>query len=84
VKDKATKTPFPAKDKIAPTIHATGLRKEFSISILPGGGVADGTNGDVMVLAPAYNITKADAELIVDRAARVIEHVLGATSPSKL
>ena len=79
-----TKTPFPAQDKIAPTIHATGLKPEFAISIIPGGGVADGTNGDVMVITPAYNITKDDAELIVERAARAIEHVLGPSVSSKI
>lgn len=84
VKDKATKEPFPASDKIAPSIHATGLQKEFAISLLPGGGVADGTNGDVIVLAPAYNITKSDAEFIVERAAKVIERVLGPAQSSKL
>jgi adenosylmethionine-8-amino-7-oxononanoate aminotransferase len=65
-------------------IHATGLRKDFGISILPGGGVADGTNGDVMVLAPAYNVTKSDVEFIVDRTAKAIEAVLGPTRPAKL
>lgn len=84
MKDKSTKEPFPATDKLAPTIHSTGLQKEFAISLLPGGGVADGTNGDVVVLAPAYNITRADAEWIVERAAKVIERVLGPTQAAKL
>ena len=71
-------------DKIAPTIHATGLKKEFSISLLPGGGVADGTNGDLIVLAPPYTIGRQEADLIVDRAAQAIEHVLGPTHSAKL
>ena len=41
VHDKSTKQPFPVAEKVAPTIQATGLRKEFSISFIPGGGVAD-------------------------------------------
>lgn len=84
VKDKATKEPFPVADKIAPTIHANGLRPEFGISLIPGGGVADGTNGDLIVVSPAYNISIADADLIVDRAARAIESVLGPVKESKL
>lgn len=84
MKDKATKEPFPVADKIAPTIHATGLKKEFGISILPGGGVADGVNGDLAVLAPPYTITRKDADLIVDRTARAIEQVLGPTRTAKL
>ena len=53
------------------------MQKEFSISLIPGGGVADGVNGDLTVLAPAYIVTKADIQLIVERTARVIERVLG-------
>ncbi|EME39001.1 hypothetical protein DOTSEDRAFT_92257 [Dothistroma septosporum NZE10] len=77
VQNKTTKEPFPASKKISATIHATGLQKEYGISILPGGGVADGVNGDVIMLAPAYNCTRADIELIVERTAKVIEAVLG-------
>lgn len=40
--------------------------------------MADGVNGDVIMLAPAYNITREDVDLIVERTAKVIEHVLGA------
>ena len=84
VQDKATKQPFPVAEKIAPTIHATGLKREIGISIIPGGGVADGTNGDLLVISPAYNVTKEDVELIVERAAKAIEHVLGGGKESKL
>ncbi|CAK1358891.1 unnamed protein product [Cercospora beticola] len=77
VKDKNTMEPFPAQEKVAARIHAAGLQKDFGISILPGGGVADGVNGDVIMLAPAYNCTKEDLELIVERMAKVVEHVLG-------
>lgn len=58
-------------------IHATGLQEGFGVSILPGGGVADGTNGDVIMLAPAYNCTKQDLETIVTRTSKVVRHVLG-------
>lgn len=58
-------------------MHAAGLSEKFAISLMPGGGVADGTNGDVIMLAPAYNTTREEIDLIVDRTVRVIEHVLG-------
>lgn len=45
--------------------------------MLPGTGVVDGHSGDVIVLAPAYNITAADVEIIVDRAERAVRAVLG-------
>jgi adenosylmethionine-8-amino-7-oxononanoate aminotransferase len=77
VKNRATKEPFPVADKIAPTIQATGLKQKFPVSLIPGGGVADGIKGDLIVISPAYSISKADAELIVERAAAAIEYVLG-------
>jgi adenosylmethionine-8-amino-7-oxononanoate aminotransferase len=76
VKDRNTKEPFPVKQKVAPTIHAAGLQK-FEIVLLPGGGVADGVNGDLVVLAPSYNIDREEVDLIVHRAAKAIEYVLG-------
>lgn len=77
VSDKTTKAPFPVEKKVAGTIHALGLTEEFGISLLPGGGVADGVNGDVIVIAPAYNVTREEIELIVDRTAKVVEYVVG-------
>ena len=76
VEDKKTKAPFPVREKVAPTIHAAGLQK-FDIALLHGGGVADGTNGDLIVLAPPFTINREDVDLIVDRTARAVEHVLG-------
>jgi len=81
VADKTTKAPFPVSSKVTPQIHAKGL-KDLGIVLMPGGGVADGINGDMIILAPAYNITKEDVELIVDRTARAIESVLGETKAS--
>ncbi|KAF2770591.1 PLP-dependent transferase [Teratosphaeria nubilosa] len=77
VLDKAYKAPFPVEDKLAARLHATGLHPDFGISLLPGAGVVDGVNGDVIVLAPAYNVTRADTELIVERTLQVVKHVLG-------
>ncbi|KAL3462004.1 pyridoxal phosphate-dependent transferase [Aspergillus heterothallicus] len=78
VKDKATKEPFPAAEGIAQKVHRTGLEKEHCISVIPGAGVADGVNGDIVQIAPAYNISKEDIELIVDRVESVINAVFGA------
>lgn len=76
VSDKQSKAPFPAAKKVAASVHAAGL-SEFGISLLPGGGMADGVNGDVIVIAPAYNVTRDEIELIVDRTVKAIDHVLG-------
>ncbi|PYH42874.1 PLP-dependent transferase [Aspergillus saccharolyticus JOP 1030-1] len=77
VKDKETKTPFPAAEHIAQTVHLTGLQPEHCISLLPSSGNADGIEGDLVLVAPAYNITAAEVEVIVDRVARVIGSVFG-------
>lgn len=77
VSDRASKAPFPAEKKVAATIHAVGLSEGFGISLLPGSGIADGVDGDVIVIAPAYNVTREDVELIVDRTVKVIDLVLG-------
>lgn len=44
---------------------------------MPGNGGADGVNGDHICLAPAYNTTRAEIEMIVERTALVIKEVLG-------
>lgn len=44
---------------------------------MPGNGGIDGKNGDHIIVCPAYNITKSDVELVVERTAKVIEDVLG-------
>ena len=53
------------------------MQAEYGISLLPGSGTIDGKLGDVIVLAPAYNITSADVSLIVERLERVMKVVLG-------
>lgn len=44
---------------------------------MPGSGGVDGINGDHICLAPPYNTTRSEIEMIVDRACRVIKEVLG-------
>ncbi|BCS19497.1 uncharacterized protein APUU_12325S [Aspergillus puulaauensis] len=77
VKDKTTKEPFPVEAGIAQKVHLTGLQKEHSVSVIPGVGVADGRNGDIIQIAPAYNGTKADIEEIVRRVEGVVKAVFG-------
>ncbi|GME31660.1 Aminotransferase [Neofusicoccum parvum] len=72
VKDKSTKEPFDPKNGIAMGVHEKGMEPEYSISIYPGTGTADGKSGDHVLLAPAYNVTRADVEKIADLTTRVI------------
>ncbi|RDW63204.1 uncharacterized protein DSM5745_10315 [Aspergillus mulundensis] len=78
VKDKATKEPFPAEEGVAQKVHLTGLQEEYSISVIPGAGVADGKNGDIIQIAPAYNVSREDIELIVERVESVVHAVFRA------
>jgi len=55
----------------------TGLKPEYAISLMPGNGGADGVNGDHVCLAPPYNTTRSEIEMIVERTARVVKEVLG-------
>ncbi|KAF2672653.1 hypothetical protein BT63DRAFT_475273 [Microthyrium microscopicum] len=54
-------------------IHEKGLEEPFSISIYPGGGTADGVNGDHVLLAPKYNSDPEEIEEIVNRTAGAIK-----------
>jgi adenosylmethionine-8-amino-7-oxononanoate aminotransferase len=49
------------------------MEEKHSISIYPGTGTADGKLGDHVLLSPAYNVTREEVELIVDRAAQAID-----------
>lgn len=73
--DKSTKAPFPVSEQIAAKVHQAGLQSEHGISLIPGNGVADGKDGDVILLAPAYNITQEEIELIVERLETVVNAV---------
>ena len=44
----------------------------------PVGGNVDGVNGDVVILAPPYNVTDAELTEIVDKTALSIRQVLAA------
>ncbi|KAF1914643.1 pyridoxal phosphate-dependent transferase [Ampelomyces quisqualis] len=73
VRDKASKTPFEESEGIAMKIFSQGLTKAHGIHVYPGSGSVDGLNGDHIILAPAYNITNAEVDLIVDRTTRLVE-----------
>jgi len=75
VKDKATKEAYDPKVGVAMAVHNTGMHPDYGISLYPGTGTVDGKVGDHVLIAPAYTVTESDVELIVDLAARVVEHV---------
>ena len=76
VADRATKAPFdPA---LAMHQRAKDDAFERGLLIYPGGGTIDGRNGDHILLAPPYNVTDEELEMIVD----LLADTLGAVLPS--
>ena len=75
--DQQTKEPFPAERRLASELHQTGLQQEHAISLIPSTGNVDGKRGDMLLLSPAYNVSRSEVELIVDRALGVVQAVLG-------
>lgn len=76
VADRATRKPFDASLKLYMHIRAQAL--ENGLICYPVGGNVDGVNGDVVILAPAYNASDAELTEIVDKMATSIKQVLRA------
>jgi adenosylmethionine-8-amino-7-oxononanoate aminotransferase len=74
VKDRATKAPFDP----ALALHQRAKADAFERGLLtyPGGGTIDGRNGDHILLAPPYNVTDGELELIVDLLAKTLDSIL--------
>lgn len=75
MKDKESKEPFEQHLNIAKRIRETGLSKKWSMSFYPGQGMANGTRGDHIIIALAYNVTSRDVELIANTIEGVIREV---------
>ncbi|AXI49264.1 aspartate aminotransferase family protein (plasmid) [Sulfitobacter sp. SK012] len=76
VADRTTKVPFPVTDGLAMKIGAAA--KARGIMVYPSQGCADGTNGDHVLLAPAYTSTPEEIDLIVDTLKSAVADVLEA------
>lgn len=75
VQDKKTKEPFPTKAGIGTIIQETALKPEYSISLLPGVGTVEGNRGDVVIIAPPYNVSREEVDIIANTTERVVEDV---------
>ncbi|MDP4893240.1 aspartate aminotransferase family protein [Cypionkella sp.] len=76
VADPVTKTPFPADRKLFMKVRAQAMAN--GLICYPVGGNVDGSNGDIVILAPPYNATQAELDEIIDKAATSIKQVLRA------
>lgn len=64
VQDRATKSPFPAAKAVATRFKANAF--ELGMLCYPAQGCADGVDGDHVLLAPAYSVSRADIDQIVE------------------
>jgi adenosylmethionine-8-amino-7-oxononanoate aminotransferase len=65
VRDKKKKTPFPREKKYAEAFVARAL--ENGLILWPNIGQADGTNGDLVMIAPPFVITEDESTEILDK-----------------
>jgi adenosylmethionine-8-amino-7-oxononanoate aminotransferase len=70
VADPATRAPFPRAVRFAETFAAAAL--EAGLVVWPNVGQADGTEGDLAMLAPPFIVTHDEMDLIVERFAEAL------------
>ena len=57
-------------------VQARALQNGLIVMGMVGGANLEGTKGDHIILAPAYNITKQEIEKIVDIFVKSVEEIL--------
>lgn len=53
-------------------MRGTGLKDGYNLYVYPGSGTVDGERGDHIIIAPAFNITDADVDMIVERVRKLV------------
>jgi len=76
VADRESRAPFPRADKVAERIVREA--RSNGLLVYSGTGMADGTNGDAIVLGPPFVVTDAELGEIVQRLAAAIDVVTAA------
>jgi adenosylmethionine-8-amino-7-oxononanoate aminotransferase len=71
VADRETRDPFPRTDRVAERIVRAA--KEQGVLLYSGTGMANGTDGDGILLGPPFVVTEEELETIVDRLAAAID-----------
>jgi hypothetical protein len=74
VADTVTRNPFPRGQGFAEAFTAAALAE--GLVVWPNVGQADGTNGDLVMIAPPFVITEAEIGEIVQRVARALERTV--------
>jgi hypothetical protein len=76
VADRETKAPFDPVLKLHERAKADAF--ERGLLIYPGGGTADGRSGDHILLAPPYNVTDTELDMIVGLLSETVDAVVPA------
>lgn len=61
---------------VAMAIHERGLTEGYGISLYPGNGTLDGVLGDHVLIAPAYNSTADQIEMMAELTAKTVTDAL--------
>jgi adenosylmethionine-8-amino-7-oxononanoate aminotransferase len=73
VQDGATRAPYPPALAVAEHVRRAAL--EEGLSIYPGTGCVDGTQGDHILIAPPFIITESQIDELADKLARALRRV---------
>ena len=74
VADASTKEPFPRSQRFAERFARAA--QDEGLTVWPNVGHADGTNGDLAMLAPPFIVTDAEIDEIIVRFSRAIDRTL--------
>ena len=80
MKDKETKVPFDSKLCVSQRIVALAMSPEFNMTFYPCVGTVDGVNGDHIIIAPPFIVTKQDVDHIVEVVSAVTEKIFNEIS----
>jgi adenosylmethionine-8-amino-7-oxononanoate aminotransferase len=75
VQNKETKMPFPKALNVARRISEMAVREPFNMTFYPGQGTVDGFEGDHIIIALAYNITRQNVDYVVETLVEVVDIV---------
>jgi adenosylmethionine-8-amino-7-oxononanoate aminotransferase len=76
VADRETRAPFPRVDRV--TERVVRAARDNGLLLYPGTGLADGTNGDAILLGPPFVINEPELERLVD----ALGEAIGAVTPA--
>jgi hypothetical protein len=79
VADRETRAAFPRSERV--TEGVLRAARDGGLLLYPSTGLADGTNGDAIVLGPPFVVTDDELVLIADGLAAAIDRVTGAVAP---